>query len=157
MWDLGAGDLDLAISLVLLGASKVVAIEKEETDPSPLPQIEVRRAYFSQVLDTPEIVFLSWPVNRSDAGLLRLVHNAKIVIYLGCNTDSSCCGDKALFEEMSERELLAEVNERHNCLIIVGPTRVVRPPTEQEWIMKQDFCPIISFGHFRSKWCKEKP
>lgn len=157
VWDLGAGDLTLSYQLLKLGAEKVVAVEKEETHPSRSQAVEVQRKYFEQVLETPEVVFVSWPANRRDVGLLRLVQNARTVIYLGCNTDYTCCGDRSFFTELSQREVLAYVPERRNSLLVVGHTRMIRPPTEQEWIMTQDVTPCVPFGYVRSIWCKEWP
>lgn len=122
VFDLGAGDLLLAKELIQLGASKVVAIDKDAPFPwSGDRRIEVRRDYFHQVKDTAiDVAFVSWPSNYVDWDLIRLVGQAETVVYLGKNTDGTSCGSVALFEHLLMRKLLAHVPDRSNTLLAYG-------------------------------------
>jgi CheY-like chemotaxis protein len=115
--DLGAGDLGLALELLNLGASKVIAIDKEYYNFNGVPpEIELRRQYFKDMQEEIDIAFVSWPANY-DNGLLRVLMQTKIIIYLGKNTDGTSCGTPALFKYLITRKIQKHVQSRHNTLI----------------------------------------
>lgn len=129
--DLGAGDLVLAQLLVKQGAEKVVAVDRY-TLPGEAPAgIEVVEAYFEDYYEPIDVAFMSWPVNWV-SGLHALAARARTAIYLGKNTDGSCCGDSILFHQLWQREVLAHVPDRPNTLIIYGPKFVTRDMLPEE-------------------------
>lgn len=149
VWDLGAGDLTLTRSILLLKPKRMVAIDKERM-PN-VSGIETMRSSFDNVLeDSLDVAFVSWPSNRYDSGLLRLIKAAKTIIYLGTNTGGSACGFKEFFEETSQRELLVDIPGRDSSLVIVGSRRMVRNPTVEEWIGQQVDAPIYMFGQIKT-------
>jgi hypothetical protein len=131
--DLGAGNLEMAKALLRLGAKRVTAIDKAEAVTTN-PRIEVVKAYFHDLGDlTPDVAFVSWPVNHDQPGLFRVLRAATKVIYLGKNSDGTSCGHPTLFRDLLNRELLTYVPERENTLIVGGQTLMVpREPTGEE-------------------------
>lgn len=129
--DLGAGDLGLSHALLELGASKVVAIDKEYRVSND-PRIEAIECYFHEVAEDVDVGFASWPMNFEDYGLLKLVQRTPMFIYLGKNTDGTSCGGHDLFEHLSGREVLSHVPAKTNTLIVYGPKRVERPRLKEE-------------------------
>lgn len=118
LYDLGAGHLELAHQLVNLGASQVVAVDKERLSVPTTPKIRCVRAYFKDLGEPVEHVFMSWPMNHYDASLIRLASKARMVIYLGKNTDCSACGTPSLFRHFLCRRVVLYKPERHNTLIV---------------------------------------
>jgi hypothetical protein len=118
VYDLGSGDLGLAIELVDLGASKVIAIDKENRYQSfrdiP-PEIEMRSQYFSEVYDDIDIAFVSWPANY-DNSLLQILKKSKTILYVGKNTDGTACGTPELFRYLVTRKAI-QIPDRRNVLI----------------------------------------
>lgn len=120
--DLGAGDLAQARILARLGATLVVAVDKEYLVPhTTSKRIQYVRAYFDKY-EAADIdnAFLSWPPNTTAYGLVGLVRQAKTIIYIGKNTDLTMCGDRKLWEYLITREVLEYVPDRRNTLIIYG-------------------------------------
>ncbi len=139
VWDLGAGDGALGALLRLVGAERVIAIEKSPVCDyfTHCPSVELRQLRFDEVEDeSMPLVFLSWPNNHETPGLARIVRNAETVIYLGKNTDGTSCGWPRLFEELAQREVVCHVPQRANTLIVYGARRVERErlPEEQAGI-----------------------
>lgn len=62
-----------------------------------------------------------------------MLETAETVIYLGCNTSGSACGDRSLFSHLRERRILAHVPSRRNTLTIYGSPGPLRPLTGEEW------------------------
>jgi len=124
--DLGAGDLLLSHLCAVLGATKVIAIDKEtmpEADISlPIEQVRCAFRYYKRNID---VALLSWPINTS-CGLEALVNRAEIVIYLGKCTDGTICGTPRLWSHLVRREVLLLSPDRTNTLIVYGPSRVER-------------------------------
>jgi hypothetical protein len=138
VWDLGAGDLDYANTLMHLGAAHVIAIDKSDRGGALRPKkgIEFRCALFRQVEPPPEgigVAFVSWPVTYAITGLVDLVKRADVVIYLGSNMGGSACGPRELFEHLGQRELLAHVPHRQNSLLVCGGPCERRTPTPEEY------------------------
>ena len=117
--DLGAGSCEHSLMLVELGAASVVAIDKESM-PKALGGRKISRfqGYFEHYDGDIDVAFVSWPINHEDQGLLQLVRRAKLVLYVGKNTDGSMCAWPGFFLEMSGRKILDYVPERPNTLIV---------------------------------------
>jgi hypothetical protein len=126
VWDLGAGDLGHAQHLLRLGASSIVAVDKEYREgPVPdLPGIRIVSGYFADLAipDRIEVALVAWPVNYAHTAwaLLRILERAETVIYLGSNTSGNACGSPVLFQALTQRKLLAHVPHRRNTLLVYG-------------------------------------
>lgn len=122
VYDLGAGSCHLSRILLDLGASEVVAIDRNpKPDDLPyLPNLSYQQAYFHE-LDpiTDGIVFLSWP-QQYVQGLVRLVRQAPTLVYLGCNTDMSACAPTKFWEYIQWRSIKHHVPHKHNTLLVYG-------------------------------------
>lgn len=133
--DLGCGDLGWAA--MLIGeclAERVIAVDIRPAQvnlaPDKIQVVESRFADYDG--EVPDIAFLSWPVNRPLPGLLRLVEQIPIVIYLGKNTDGSACGWPDLFEHFSHRALTLHMPRRSNTLTVYGEPCDARQLTGEE-------------------------
>jgi hypothetical protein len=126
--DLGAGDGEMSLALVDLGAAQVIAVEEMHRNPAFLgkgPRIrrEVKRfktyaATMPVFGVTIDVAFVSWPDNRVDEGLLALVNAARVVAYLGKNTDGTACGDPFFWASLTLRPVAAYEPDRSNTLIV---------------------------------------
>ena len=117
VYDFGASDLRLSCELLRLGASKVIAIDKEPVRFRGIPnEIEFRQSLFQDVQDDPiDIAFVSWPPNH-DTGLVPILRRSRTILYLGKNTDGTACGTPGMFQYLLKRK--AEyLPDRHNTLI----------------------------------------
>lgn len=134
VYDLGAGNLELAHGLDKYGARKVIAVDRS---PMPTPWkacIQTVQTHFHQ-LEAPdhlEVAFLSWPVNWN-TDVEDLLERADIVVYVGCNTEGLSCGGPALWKHLTQRKVLVHAPARHNVLIVYGEEDPLRPflPEEQ--------------------------
>jgi hypothetical protein len=133
VYDFGAANLYVSCELLRLGASKVIAIDKEPVRFRGIPKgIEFRQVLFRDVLDDPiDIAFVSWPPNY-DTGLIPILRRARIILYLGKNTDGTACGTPDMFQYLLKRK--AEyIPDRHNTLICYTDfLRVAREPLPEE-------------------------
>ena len=132
--DLGAGDMELSVKLLELGATKIIAVDKEDF-PVPDPRIVRIRAYFKDVwrhTKPPKIAFISWPINHADPSLARLVDRFPFIAYLGKNTDMTSCATPGFFQPLLRREVMAYIPNKKNVLIIYGPLAVEREPYGEE-------------------------
>lgn len=133
--DLGAGDGNLSLELVELGARRVIAVDK-----NPMPRYlseagaETVCLPFKRLVFLPaDVAFLSWPDNHEQKGLLEILERIPVVVYLGKNTDGAACAWPLFFARMLEREVLDYVPAPENTLIVWGPRRVVqRQPLGEE-------------------------
>jgi hypothetical protein len=131
VYDLGAGDLQLAKQLLRLGSGHVVAVDKDYP-PLPLPDnLSYTMGYIASIKETVEVAFVAWPVNW-EVGLATLFSRIGVVIYLGTNTGGSACGNTSMWEHLITREWLVHLPERANTLVVYGPNRVVRPQLREE-------------------------
>jgi hypothetical protein len=137
VFDLGAGDYTNSLILRGLGASRIVAIDKEFFGPTNRPTkgvtqyqmtfkafLHVQRTKLQKV-DFPkrgDVAFLSWPANYEMKGLLDLLSWFDTIIYLGKNTDSTACAWPEFFRVMQKRPVLSYVPHRRNTLIHYGAT-----------------------------------
>lgn len=118
--DLGAGQLNLSLALVAMGAAEVLAIDKREMPAVQSPRLVLLRSQFGDVRLELDVAFLSWPPNYTTPGLLQLLSGAKTIVYLGKNSDGSACGTPALFSFFLRREVVCYVPERPNTMIVYG-------------------------------------
>lgn len=133
--DLGAGDLTLSGELLDLGAAEVYAVDKERRHYGPTAdsRLHFKQARFHELTSPMDLVFLSWPVNAEEVGLVPIMKRASTVIYLGCNTGGSMCATPDFFRALLLRELLAYDPHRENSLIVTGKfTGAPRQPTGEE-------------------------
>ncbi len=120
--DLGAGMLLQAHQLLDFGARQVIAIDKEpyvlqaQRDERMVPI----NCYLSNYTEKVEIVFLGSPTNQYIPGLLDLLEKARIIIYLGKNTDLTACGWPGLFWHFLGREVVAYAPEPANVMVVYG-------------------------------------
>lgn len=138
VWDLGAGDLVYAHRLLALGASTVVAVDKELHGINSVwdTRIHILGTSFDRLVPPAriEVAFLSWPQNYPMPALEHLLTRADIVIYLGCNTGGSACGTPRLLTRLMTRELLGHVPLRRNTLLVYGePRKRSGPMTGEEF------------------------
>jgi len=132
--DIGAGDMELSIKLLELGAKKVIAVDKEDY-PVPDERIVFIRAYYKDLwrhTKPPRIAFVSWPINRNEPSLAKLVARFPFIAYLGKNTDMTSCASPGFFQELMHREVMAYLPNKKNVLIIYGPNAAVREPYGEE-------------------------
>lgn len=134
VWDLGAGDLEHAETLVALGATQVIAVDKTKM-PKPLSnRIRAIWTYFAN-LDVPasgiRVAFIAWPINYIMPELFPILEQSDVVVYLGSNTDGNSCGWKGLFHHLVTRELLVHIPHQRNTLIVVG--KQLEEPREPTW------------------------
>lgn len=139
VWDLGAGDLGHAHTLLGIGAMRIIAVDKSDRGGSVLstPGIEFNHAPFKDIdvsLAGIRVAFLSWPMNYRMPGLIGLLERSERVIYLGSNTDGCACGWPDLFHHFLGRELVAHVPHKKNSLLVLGdPLDEPRASTPEEY------------------------
>lgn len=146
VYDLGAGDGELARLLIHLGARRVVAVDKAQEFKGD-KQILHRTCYFKDFKGRADLVFLSWPANYRDDALLRLIKRAKFVVYLGKNTGGTACGWRELYEEFNQRQIVVHIPELKNTLTCYSPNRGVRAPTGEEFAGIYNEGEFLSFSH----------
>jgi len=144
VYDLGSGnDLELAQQLTYLRVKEVVAVD---TYPSPWAYSttgygpkgtseEIIRYVRQDLVNFHEPVrtaFVSWPSNRPNPGLLRILKGASVVIYLGTNMDGTACGTPDLFRYLATRSVLAHEPDMRNTLIVYGQKGPAREPLPEE-------------------------
>ena len=129
--DLGAGDLFLSKAILRLGATEIDAVDRylPVRAPKRINRIEAR---FHEWEGTPEVAFVSWPVNW-EVGLPAVLRRAPTVIYLGTNVGGTVCGDEHLWRYLTTREVLAYEPDPSNSLIVYGPREVERRLVGEEW------------------------
>ncbi len=142
--DLGAGDGRLSKTLITLcGAKHVIAIDKNGLATRSVRKWRANkgrltwkgsRPFADCAQERPEVAFLAWPSNYETPGLVTILENAPIVIYLGSNVNGTACGNQELFLHLTKREVLAHVPDARNTLTVYGPARVTgRPLTGEEY------------------------
>lgn len=156
VYDLGAGDLDMAVTLATtLGAKSVYVIDKYDPIPSFHHAYPGRalpgnvRAERRDVLDLAreswmggaKIAMLSWPPPGEIPGLVDVLRAFPYVAYLGQNvwgvdrygqSASSWCGPEAMWRYLVTRNVAAYVPDPVNTLIVYGPRTVDRAPFGEE-------------------------
>jgi hypothetical protein len=131
--DLGAGSGELSDILVELGATKVIAIDKDWRGSKNLKNVEVHPCYFHDFAGPdPDVAFLSWPVNWHVNGLVELLEKARLVIYLGTHTGGSACGWSGLFDHLLSRTIVIHAPHWKNTLTVYGPRCDRRGPRTGE-------------------------
>jgi len=140
VWALGSWyDPQEAWQLVSFGTREVYAVDKaRKTAIEPvvfkrlhtgtIGEIWDCGAYFTDFgkwakdtgLPDPDVVFMKWPRESRQAGLVALVARAPIVIYVGRNDGVTACGGPDLWEHLRSRRLLEAVEGAHNDLLVYG-------------------------------------
>jgi hypothetical protein len=126
VYDLGAGTLGHTHRLLSLGASSVVAVDKQPFNPAlyqGYPIQALGRIQFHQVVVPTggiKVALLAFPDNRPLSGLIPLLKRCETVIYLGCNVDGTACGWPALWDYFHFREIKGHVPHPRNSLILYG-------------------------------------
>ena len=114
--DLGAGNLAITRILKKLGATDILAIDKN-TMPV-IPGIETKRCYFNDVTESRDTAFLSWPINRFCEGLNEILNRHETVIYIGSNLDGHACGSLQLFKNLTRRNPIAHLCEPDSTVLV---------------------------------------
>lgn len=137
--DLGAGDCELSIHMLHLGASQVLAVDKDFYGAFDHPKLTKIHKYFGQVAEELpariDVAMISWPWTHGSetTHLIRLLDRARIVFYLGRNDGITACGCPRLFQWTIRRRLLHEIPHQRNTLLILGePLECPRDPTAEE-------------------------
>lgn len=136
--DIGAGQLALAQKLIELGANTVTAVDKcySHTLVKSLPHITLVGEYFEEYAKHGHVVdvaFLSWPEAYQQQGVVQLIEDARVVVYLGNNFDGVSCGSEEMFQHLVQREVLGLVPNQFNSLIVYGNSRIKRRPLPEEY------------------------
>ena len=143
VWDLGAGsDLAHTKNMLKLGARSVTAVEKAELyDDTVIPRGATLIRSYSNSVQLPEtgidVAFLAFPQNTNLPGLVSILEQSRIIIYLGSNTDATACGNMNLYLHFLQRDVLATIPNRRNSLIVYGARSDIhakpRRPLPEEW------------------------
>lgn len=124
--DLGCGDGGWAKYILEEGATRVVAVDKDDFIRKPHwwrgRPVQLVRQHFADFKNAVDVAFVSWPVNSYNAaiGLIGIIDRADTVIYLGSNVEGNNCGSPQFFENLLHRELLAYEPDRRSTLIVYG-------------------------------------
>lgn len=130
--DLGAGNLTLSVTLLKLGAVRVIAVDKEPPRTRSMPNgLTYVQSLFRNYKEVSDVAVASWPINNP-SGLHRLVEHSRVVIYLGKNTDATVCGYEEFWDHLIRREVLEYLPSRAQSLVIYGPRRVERVKLPEE-------------------------
>jgi hypothetical protein len=139
VWDLGAGDLWHSKMLLRRGASWVMAVDKWGfTSDDPVFGVTRIEEYF-QFVKVPvggiDVAYLSWPDNLEHLpGLINILEQSRVVVYVGSNMDGTSCGNKELFTHLSSREVLGHIPLARNSMIIYGGvSSTPRELLPEEW------------------------
>jgi len=148
--DLGAGGWDLALQLLEMGASRVIAVDccfRSDFLGDAPERIDVLGRYFQEHLGSsvaPDVAFASWPDMYKSKGLEALMRRAPVAVYLGTNMDGVACGRRELFEHLVQRRVLAHVPASLNTLIVYGDVMGERRPLPEEHAaLSRDTSPIV--------------
>lgn len=114
--DLGAGSLSLSLLLRGMGASRVLAVDKEPMDK--YEGIDIAQKYFSDVKDTLDVAFLSRPINHFCEGLNEILDRHETVIYLGSNIDGFACGSLQLFKYLVQRNPIFHMFDGFDTILV---------------------------------------
>ncbi len=133
--DLGCGTGYLSRFLVTFGAKRVIAIDQlQALSPARVrtPGIQYVKSYFVDYDKAIDTAFVSWPQTCGEFGLDALVRRARVVCYLGKNTDGTGCGSQQLWGVLMGREVLAHGPDSRNSLIVYGPKKATRARLPEE-------------------------
>lgn len=144
VWDLGAGDLSRALTLLNQGAAHVHAVDRDfrgtTVPPDVAGTLTLYQTYFEGLQTPPEgieVAYLAWPMNHPNPGLNRLLAASEVVIYVGCNVEGTSCGTEQMFRPLVRREILDHVPHRRNSLIVYGRETGRRPLVAEEFAATQ--------------------
>jgi len=122
--DLGCGDMERTWTLLGCDPEAVLAVDSHlPSSPKAHPRLTLHQGLFNDSLGVirdfrPTVAHVSWPANYL-TGLVKLLTDIPTVIYVGCNTDGTACGERALFQYMLTRKMVRYLPDRQNTLIVV--------------------------------------
>jgi hypothetical protein len=77
---------------------------------------------------------------------VELLQRAFRVVYIGCNTGGSACGEHAMWLHLAKRMLFKEVRDEHNCLHCYSLVTHADPQFRSE----EEICGLLNeCGRFR--------
>jgi hypothetical protein len=146
VWDLGSGTKAPMLPIVQrLGCAKVQLVDKDTVIPPVMPHgfgVDVRQhTLFRELLqdfkkfntiESNDIALLAWPPNSGADGLADLMQWFNYVIYIGCNSGGTACGDLDLWNHFTTREVVHYLPRRKNSLIVYGTMNYHRRALIQE-------------------------
>lgn len=137
--DLGAGDGSLSVLCMSLGASPVIAIDKEPIQVFSRDGLVVVQSNFKSwslvnMDRSNSVAVVSFPREYEDKYLTQILSDFPIVAYIGCNDGGTACGGPSFWRQMASREVLAHSEARKNNLTIYGGECGKRELLEQEKI-----------------------
>lgn len=151
VWDLGSGHrAPMLQTIQRLGAAKAQLVDKDMVIPPLVPQgfgVGVRQhLLFRELLQTikdlktlesNDVALIAWPPNSGAEGLAELMSWFNHVIYIGCNSGGTACGDVDLWNHLTTREVIHYVPHQKNSLIVYGTADYTRRPLlqEEEWAL----------------------
>ena len=111
----------------------MIGVDKDQNSPFAKGTY-VQSTFQDYRTEAIDVAFVSWPTNTGLPGLVDLLKKAKTVVYIGKNTDGSCCGNEDFFKYMLTRKLVRYRPNEHNTMIVVGaPRKTPRCPTHEEF------------------------
>jgi hypothetical protein len=160
VWDVGAGDMTMAVSLCEIGASKVWAVEPHVHPDTGFfmgekryltergSNIEILKGYVRDVPSPPmddkdAVIFVSWPVTHCTGLCEWIRYFPGPVIYLGNTFDGTMCGAPCFWNIVTQRVVADHIPDRKNSLIAYEPRdrgSVFRPRylSEEKAALDQD-------------------
>lgn len=118
------GNGSLSEMAMEMGAISGVAFDKESKFPQ-IKGVSFKSCYtkdFPVNGDKYDALLISYPQSHNNAcsGLDKLFNISKKVIYIGCNFDSTACGDTNFWKTMITKEVLAVEMSVRNTMIVYG-------------------------------------
>jgi hypothetical protein len=130
--DLGAGSGALSRVISLLGAKHVIALDMNPLFKRRYPRVTRVCGHFLGYHEPVDTALVSWPYNGMDSGLPEIIDRARVVIYLGKNTDGTACGTRQFWDRVTRRQVLAHEPDQRNTLIVYGEGIAMRMPLPEE-------------------------
>ena len=139
--DLGCGDCGWTRFILEQGASRVVAVDKENFVKKPDwwrgRPVKFVHQQFVDFHDPVDVAFVSWPLNSYSGtrGLIDIMDRAATVIYLGSNVSGNSCGSPQFFDNLLSREIKVYEPARSTLIVYGGrlPEGHKRKPYHEEW------------------------
>ena len=151
VWDFGSGHrAPMLQTIQRLGAAKAQLVDKDMVIPPIVPSgfgVGVRQHLLFRellqdigklkTLEGDDVALIAWPPNSGADGLAELMNWFNHVIYIGCNSGGTACGDLDLWNHLTSREVIHYVPRLKNSLIVYG-TMNYRPRAliqEETWAL----------------------
>ena len=129
--DLGCGDGHLAEALRKLGPTRLVTVDKKVVAyrrPDVLGYFHEAHVLRSLADLSPDVAFVSWPINSATPALIDILVPTPVVVYLGRNSGGIVCGWPDFFRAMLRRRVLVECRAAANDLIVYGESLPMGSP-----------------------------